>query len=100
MVNKITFPKLKDELYQSPLVQALQIQEESGELAEKIGLLLGVTGKRKEVPEDIVEQVAEEALDVAQSACGVLFALQSMFNIKLDKAIEKHIAKMKNRGYL
>lgn len=99
-IKNITLPKLRQNLYQSPLAQALQIQEESGELAEKIGLLTGATGKRKTVSGDIVQQVAEEALDVAQAACGVLFALQWLFNLNIDKAVEKHIQKMKDRGYL
>lgn len=99
-ITHIILPKLRQDLYQSPLAQALQIQEEAGELAEKIGLLTGATGKRKPVPEDIVDLVAEEALDVAQAACGVLFSLQQNYELRINKATEKHIQKMRERGYL
>lgn len=98
--ESIFLPKLRQELYASPLAQALQVQEEAGELAEKIGLLTGATGKRKTVPEDIVQQVADEALDVAQAACGVIFSLQMLFSLCVDEAVKEHIRKVKERGYL
>lgn len=100
MPTSITFHKLKPELYGSILAQALQIMEEAGELAEKIGLLTGDTGKRKQVPENIVELVIEEALDVAQSACGVIFATVDKYGIDFEQLYDRFYQKLRERGYI
>lgn len=96
----LSFPPLHPKLYADLLSQNLQVTEEAGELAEKVGLLTGSTGKRKEVPADIAEQVISEAIDVAQAACGVAYAVAYLHKINLKVAIEQHIQKMKERGYL
>lgn len=96
----LVFQPLKPELYISPLAQALQVMEEAGELAEKVGLLTGATGKRKKIPKDIVEQVCMEAMDVAQAACGVVYALSSTYNADIKELMKRHTNKMKERGYL
>lgn len=73
--------------------------EEAGELAEKIGLLTGATGKRKEVPADIKEQIMEEAIDVMQAAYGVVCAME-LLGINPEEFMDRHVRKMKTRGYL
>ena len=99
MKVQITLPKLRQDLYVNPLAQLTQIAEELGELAEKLGMLTGATGKRKQVPDDIMEQVTEEAMDVAQAACGVVFAMEQ-YGVDVQRVKEKHWAKMRERGYL
>lgn len=81
------------------LAQHIQISEENGELAELIGIFTGATGKRKQIPDDIIERIAEEAIDVAQTACGVIFILEELHGLNVKKMQQKHLQKMKDRGY-
>ena len=96
MTKTIIFPMLRKELYKTPTSQLMQIMEELGELSERIGQLTKLTGKRKETPENIKELVAEEAMDVAQAAVGVVFSI----GVDIMQVQNDHWAKMDERKYL
>ena len=96
MLKFIMLPMLRKELYKTPVSQFMQIAEEFGELSESIGQLTKLTGKRKEMPESILEKVAEEAMDVAQAALGVVFSI----GVNIEQIQDNHWAKMADRKYL
>lgn len=100
--QQIYFPKLNTKTIKSPLKQFSKIAAELGELAENINLLLGIEDQRKEVPEDIAERTIEECFDVAQSAVSMAFSVYEIFGRDglIEKMQERHIQKMRERGYL
>ena len=82
------------------LTQYLQTAEEVGETAKNINLLTGLSAKRKPVPDDIVERTGEEIFDALQSLIGCLAVLERDHGLNIKNSWERHLAKMKERGFL
>ncbi len=80
---------------------ALKLMEEAGELGAAIGKVRGLSGERVVTGEkDAIRHVAEELLDVAQTAVTMMFVLEESYEVKIDEILEAHIAKLVQRGYL
>ena len=80
---------------------ALKLMEETGELAQAIGKYRGMSGENKiyEEPE-VMEKICSELLDVAQTAVSLMFVLEEEHNMDIRAALEKHIQKLIDKGYL
>lgn len=95
----LTLPRL-NKLNPSLESTALKIMEESGELAQAIGKFRGLNGEAKRVEEtEVMKYVAEELMDVAQTAVTMMFVLEEQYGIDLDKVFNEHITKLRNKGY-
>lgn len=80
---------------------ALKLMEEAGELAQAIGKLRGLNGERVEYKEkDIMEQITQELLDVAQTAFSMMFVLEENYQVDLEQALDTHVEKLRAKGYL
>lgn len=80
---------------------ALKLMEEAGELAQAIGKYRGLSGEKAVHPDDeVATRLAEELLDVAQTAVSMMYVLEEDFNIDLGDALERHIQKLMDKGYL
>ena len=95
----VTLPRL-NRLKPSLESTALKIMEESGELAQAIGKFRGLSGERLRVEEaEAMKMVAEELIDVAQTAVTMMFVLEEQHGINIEKILEEHITKLKQKGY-
>lgn len=95
----ITLPRL-NRLSPSLESTALKIMEESGELAQAIGKFRGLNGEALRVEEsEAMQMVANELMDVAQTAVTMMFVLEEQYGIDLDQVITTHLTKLKNKGY-
>jgi NTP pyrophosphatase (non-canonical NTP hydrolase) len=95
----LTLPRL-NRLNPSLESTALKIMEESGELAQAIGKFRGLNGEAHRVEEDQVMQlVAQELMDVAQTAVTMMFVLEEQYGIDLDEVFNAHVTKLRNKGY-
>ncbi|MEA4902246.1 MazG-like family protein [Desulfitobacterium sp.] len=95
----VTLPRL-NRLSPSLESTALKIMEESGELAQAIGKFRGLSGERLRVEEaEAMQMVAQELVDVAQTAVTMMFVLEEQYGIDLDKILEDHIQKLHKKGY-
>jgi nitrogen regulatory protein PII-like uncharacterized protein len=47
-----------------------------------------------------VEEIARELLDVAQTAVTMMFVMEEEFGVDIDSALEAHLAKLRQKGYL
>ncbi|MDD4170755.1 MAG: MazG-like family protein [Syntrophomonas sp.] len=80
---------------------ALKLMEEAGELAQCIGKFRGLSGEMVEMDEDtVVEEIAKELLDVAQTAVTMMFVMEEQFGINIEDLIQKHCEKLLRKGYL
>ena len=80
---------------------ALKLMEEAGELAEAIGKLRGLSGEVVNVNEQqTVSVIMSELLDVAQTAVSMMFVLEENYQVDIEEAVEKHINKLCQKGYL
>ncbi len=80
---------------------ALKLMEEAGELAQCIGKFRGLSGEIIQMNEDVVvEEIAKELLDVAQTAVTMMFVMEDQFGIDIEKMVQKHIDKLSRKGYL
>lgn len=95
----ITLPRL-NKLSPSLESTALKIMEESGELAQAIGKFRGLSGEKLDVEDtEIMHLVAQELMDVAQTAITMMFVLEEHYGINIDDILNAHIDKLKNKGY-
>lgn len=95
----VTLPRL-NRLNPSLESTALKIMEESGELAQAIGKFRGLNGESQLVEEaEAMQLVAQELMDVAQTAVTMMFVLEEHYGIDIDKVLSAHIAKLRNKGY-
>lgn len=95
----VTLPRL-NRLSPSLESTALKIMEESGELAQAIGKFRGLSGERQRVEdEEAMQMVAQELVDVAQTAVTMMFVLEEQYGINLDKILEEHVNKLRKKGY-
>lgn len=96
----ITLPRLNN---LSPTMEstALKLMEEAGELAQAIGKYRGLNGETVDLAEDqVMAKITEELLDVAQTAVSMMFVLEELYGVDIDKALEEHIDKLVKKGYL
>jgi len=95
----VTLPRL-NRLSPSLESTALKIMEESGELAQAIGKLRGLSGERQRLEEDeAMQMVARELVDVAQTAVTMMFVLEEQYGINLEAILNEHITKLRLKGY-
>jgi len=95
----VTLPRL-NRLSPSLESTALKIMEESGELAQAIGKLRGLSGERQRLEEDeAMQMVAQELVDVAQTAVTMMFVLEEQYGINLEAILKEHITKLRLKGY-
>ncbi|MGI5901290.1 MAG: MazG-like family protein [Desulfitobacteriia bacterium] len=95
----LTLPRL-NKLTPSLESTALKIMEESGELAQAIGKLRGLNGERPEIEEtEAMKLVAQELMDVAQTAVTMMFVLEDHYGIDLEHILQSHLTKLRNKGY-
>ena len=95
----VTLPRL-NKLNPSLESTALKIMEESGELAQAIGKFRGLNGEALRVEEaQAMKLVAQELMDVAQTAVTMMFVLEEQYGIDIDKVLNDHVTKLRNKGY-
>ena len=94
----ITLPKLNG---LSPTIEStmIKLSEEAGELAREVGKFRNMSGEKNIHNANINQKICEELIDVAQVAVTFLFVMES-HGVDVNNAIEKHIMKMKEKGYL
>lgn len=79
---------------------ALKIMEESGELAQAIGKFRGLSGEHQRIEErEAMQMVAQELVDVAQTAVTMMFVLEEQYDIDLAVVLEEHLTKLRQKGY-
>ncbi len=96
----LSLPKLNQ---LSPTLEstALKLMEETGELAQVIGKFRGLSGEKVKMDNDtIIREIARELLDVAQTAVTMMFVMEEEFGINIDSAVQAHVAKLEQKGYL
>ncbi|MDR3542812.1 MAG: MazG-like family protein [Desulfosporosinus sp.] len=100
LVSKtVTLPRL-NRLSPSLESTALKIMEESGELAQAIGKLRGLSGERQRLQEEeAMQMVARELVDVAQTAVTMMFVLEEQYGIDLETILKEHLTKLRQKGY-
>ncbi|PKM78818.1 MAG: nucleotide pyrophosphohydrolase [Firmicutes bacterium HGW-Firmicutes-15] len=80
---------------------ALKLMEEAGELAQCIGKYRGLSGEVVQMDEEtVVEEIAKELLDVAQTAVTMMFVMEDKFGIDIQQLLQKHLQKLQGKGYL
>lgn len=95
----VTLPRL-NRLRPSLESTALKIMEESGELAQAIGKFRGLSGESQRIEEkEAMLLVAQELVDVAQTAVTMMFVLEEQYGIDLAGVLEEHTAKLRKKGY-
>jgi len=95
----ITLPRL-NRLRPSLEGTALKIMEESGELAQAIGKLRGLSGELQCLEEEeAMQMVARELVDVAQTAVTMMFVLEEQYGIDLEAILKEHLTKLRDKGY-
>lgn len=100
LVSKtVTLPRL-NRLNPSLESTALKIMEESGELAQAIGKFRGLSGERQRLEEEeAMQKVAQELVDVAQTAVTMMFVLEEQYGIDIEVILKDHLNKLRNKGY-
>ncbi|MEA1961406.1 MAG: MazG-like family protein [Bacillota bacterium] len=80
---------------------ALKLMEEAGELAQCIGKFRGLSGERVSMSqEEVVNEIAKELLDVAQTAVTMMFVMEEDYHISIDELLQGHWDKLVNKGYV
>ena len=95
----IALPRL-NELNPSLESTALKLMEETGELAQAIGKFRGLSGEMPLEDAEIMKRLGEELLDVAQTAVSMMYVLEEDYGVDLSKALEAHVQKLIDKGYL
>lgn len=96
----ISLPKL-DGLSPSLESTALKVAEEQGELARAIGKFRGISGEKVSMTQkEVLDEIAKELLDVAQTTISMCFVLEEEYGVDIDQKIEEHIQKLINKGYI
>ena len=96
----LSFPKLTG-LQPTLESTALKLMEETGELAQAIGKHRGLSGETQVLSaESGLQRIAEELLDVAQTAATMMYVLEERHGVDLTALLDAHVAKLKQKGYL
>ncbi len=100
LTRSLSFPKLTG-LQPTLESTALKLMEETGELAQAIGKHRGLSGEAQVMGADeSVQRIAEELLDVAQTAATMMYVLEDRHGVDLAALLEAHVSKLKRKGYL
>jgi NTP pyrophosphatase (non-canonical NTP hydrolase) len=98
--KQVHLPKL-DGLKPTLESTALKVMEEAGELGAAIGKVRGLSGEVVALDERAaIRHVAEELLDVAQTAVTMMFVLEESYGVEIDEIVEAHVEKLVRKGYL
>lgn len=96
----LSLPKL-NQLKPTLESTALKLMEEAGELAQVIGKYRGLSGETVHLDEEtIVNEIAKELLDVAQTAVTMMFVMEEQFDLNIESLLQEHWQKMERKGYL
>jgi NTP pyrophosphatase (non-canonical NTP hydrolase) len=97
MIEAICLPKLNNltPTLHSTLLKAM---EEAGELARAVLKFLPCEATVQEA-KDLLDDVAGELLDVAQTCVTMIFVMEDHYGIKADDLIGAHLAKLDAKGY-
>lgn len=96
----IALPRL-DNLSPTMESTALKLMEEAGELAQAIGKFRRLSGEKISLEEQqVVKMIVQELLDVAQTAVSMMFVLEEKYQVDVAQAVEEHIEKLREKGYL
>ena len=96
-LKTISLPKLNN-LTPSLESTTLKLMEESGELAQAIGKLRGMSGETPN--KEWLQSAAKELFDVAQTAISMMFVLEDQYGINIEEARDTHIKKLISKGYI
>lgn len=96
----ISLPKLNG-LSPSLESTALKVAEEQGELARAIGKFRGINGEKVSMSQkEVLDEIAKELLDVAQTTISMCFVLEEEYGVDIDQKIDEHIKKLMDKGYI
>lgn len=96
----LSLPRL-DRLSPNLISTSLKLMEEAGELAQVIGKFQGLSGEKNIKKEKaVIDLIARELLDVAQTAVTMMFVLEEEYGVSIDIALKQHINKLKQKGYM
>lgn len=97
-MKTITLPRLNK---LSPTLEstALKLMEEAGELAQAIGKFRNLSGEQNEIDGQIMEVIASELADTAQTCITMMYVLEEKYGVNIDKVLKEHIAKLIEKGY-
>lgn len=96
----IALPRL-NRLQPSLESTALKLMEEAGELGAAIGKWRGMSGETiKLEAHEAARHIAQELLDVAQTAITMMFVLEEQHQIDLQGVLAAHVQKLIAKGYL
>ncbi len=104
MIAAIYLPKL-DNLMPTLDSTLLKIMEEAGELARAVlkflpyETLLPVQISNHGDARELLDDVAEELLDVAQTCVTMIFVMEEYHGIQVDDLIGTHLHKLETKGY-
>jgi NTP pyrophosphatase (non-canonical NTP hydrolase) len=78
-----------------------KIQEEIGELTQKLGKGTGKSGERPYLKDmkTVLTEGTLELLDIAQCCFTMLYILEDKYQIEIDKLVTDHIQKLQRKGY-
>lgn len=80
---------------------ALKLMEEAGELGAAIGKWRGMSGEAVKLEAHVAARhIAQELLDVAQTAITMMFVLEEQHGIDLQGVLSDHVQKLIAKGYL
>lgn len=99
-VKTLSLPRLNK---LSPTLEstALKLMEETGELAQVIGKFRGLSGESVSMDEEtIIEEIARELLDVAQTAVTMMFVMEENYGVNIETALQEHLSKLQRKGYI
>lgn len=96
----IALPRL-NRLQPSLESTALKLMEEAGELGAAIGKWRGMSGEAVKLEaHQAAHHIAQELLDVAQTAITMMFVLEEQHRIDLQGVLAEHVKKLIAKGYL
>lgn len=96
----IALPRL-NKLRPSLESTALKLMEEAGELGAAIGKWRGMSGETVTLDAHVAARhIAQELLDVAQTAITMMFVLEEQHQIDLQGVLSDHVQKLIRKGYL
>lgn len=99
-VKTLSLPRL-NQLNPTLESTALKLMEETGELAQVIGKFRGLSGENIVMDEEtVVNEIARELLDVAQTAVTMMFVMEENYGVNIELMLIEHCDKLKRKGYL
>jgi NTP pyrophosphatase (non-canonical NTP hydrolase) len=94
-METLYLPKL-NRLHPTIESTVLKVVEEAGELARAVLRHLSVAPI---VDPDLLDEVAAELLDVAQTCVTMIFVMEDEFDLRYETLLDIHLAKLRRKGY-